>query len=131
MVGEGPEADEDEGYPRSFKNKTVGQRMIIISAGVIMNVLFGCICFVLVYRYRGVERPPAVIASIDAGSASDLAGNLSPAAGPSATFIVDNTPPDTSPLPHKVLAQPNRHRTGGTVPPGHESIAVRQWPTAS
>ena len=27
MVGEGPEADEDEDYPRSFKNKTVGQRM--------------------------------------------------------------------------------------------------------
>src|SRR5207249_9302592 len=70
MVGEGPEADEEEDYPRSFKNKTVGQRMIIISAGVIMNVLFGCICFVLVYRYHGVERPPAVIASIDAGSAS-------------------------------------------------------------
>ena len=43
MVGEGPEADEDEDYPRSFKNKTVGQRMLIISAGVIMNVLLGAV----------------------------------------------------------------------------------------
>ena len=38
MVGEGSDADEAEDYPRSFKNKTVGQRMAIISAGVIMNL---------------------------------------------------------------------------------------------
>src|SRR5262245_43037854 len=39
MVGEGDTAAEEEGEedPRSFKNKSVGQRMIIISAGVIMN----------------------------------------------------------------------------------------------
>src|SRR5205807_1614075 len=66
MVGEGPEADEEEDYPRSFKNKTVGQRMLIISAGVIMNVLFGFLCFVLVYRYHGVSRPPAVMGRIEA-----------------------------------------------------------------
>ena len=34
--------------------------------------------------------------SIAAGTASDLAGNLAPAAGPSATFIVDNTAPTIS-----------------------------------
>ena len=68
MVGEGPEADEDEDYPRSFKNKTVGQRMLIISAGVIMNVLFGAACFVIVYRYHGVERPPAVVWTVESGS---------------------------------------------------------------
>ena len=27
MVGEGAEAEESEDYPRSFKNKSVGQRM--------------------------------------------------------------------------------------------------------
>src|SRR5439155_15807278 len=46
MVGEGPEADEDENYPRSFKNKSVLQRMLIISAGVIMNMLFAAVIFV-------------------------------------------------------------------------------------
>ena len=56
MVGEGMEADEDEDYPRSFKNKTVGQRMLIISAGVVMNVLLGCILFIVVYYYHGVEQ---------------------------------------------------------------------------
>jgi membrane-associated protease RseP (regulator of RpoE activity) len=67
MVGEGPEADENEDYPRSFKNKPVGQRMLIISAGVIMNVLFGCLAFVAVYRLHGIERTTAVIGGIEAG----------------------------------------------------------------
>src|SRR5436190_7191975 len=70
MVGEGPEADEDENYPRSFKNKTVWQRMLIISAGVIMNVIFGAIAFVIVYLSRGVERPTAVVWTTEAGSAA-------------------------------------------------------------
>ena len=67
MVGEGPEADEDESYPRSFKNKSVYQRMLIISAGVIMNVIFGFLCFVLVFNH-GVERPIAKVWRVDAGS---------------------------------------------------------------
>jgi membrane-associated protease RseP (regulator of RpoE activity) len=69
MVGEGLEADEDETYPRSFKNKTVGQRMLIISAGVVMNVVLGCILFIVVYFYHGVLAPPAVVGRVDAGGA--------------------------------------------------------------
>src|SRR5262249_54126362 len=36
MVGEGDDSEESEEDPRSFKNKAVWQRMIIISAGVVM-----------------------------------------------------------------------------------------------
>jgi membrane-associated protease RseP (regulator of RpoE activity) len=68
MVGEGPEADEDENYPRSFKNKTVGQRMLIISAGVIMNVLVAGILFVLVFIYHGDYRPAGIVGAVDPGS---------------------------------------------------------------
>jgi regulator of sigma E protease len=68
MVGEGTEADENEDYPRSFKNKSVGQRMAIISAGVIMNVLLGFLCFLFVYRVHGVERTAATVWRIDPGS---------------------------------------------------------------
>jgi membrane-associated protease RseP (regulator of RpoE activity) len=68
MVGEGLEGDEDEDYPRSFKNKTVGQRMLIISAGVIMNVILGCVLFIVVYYYHGVMERPAVVGRVDAGS---------------------------------------------------------------
>src|SRR5438445_7436488 len=50
MVGEGTEDDESADDPRSFKKKSVGQRMAIISAGVIMNVILAGACFSLVYK---------------------------------------------------------------------------------
>jgi regulator of sigma E protease len=68
MVGEGTEGDEDEQNPRSFKSKSVLQRMFIISAGVLMNVLFALVCFVAIFRINGVERYPAVVWEVDAGS---------------------------------------------------------------
>ena len=74
MVGEGADSDEQEDDPRSFKNKSVSQRMLIISAGVIMNVLLGAICFITVYRFHGVERPPAVVWRVDPGSPAWLKG---------------------------------------------------------
>jgi membrane-associated protease RseP (regulator of RpoE activity) len=69
MIGEGMETDEDENYPRSFKNKTVGQRMLIISAGVVMNVILGCVLFIAVYYYHGIMERPAIVGRIDAGGA--------------------------------------------------------------
>jgi regulator of sigma E protease len=68
-VGEGNE-EEGEDDPRSFKNKTVGQRMLIISAGVIMNIFLAAGCFVGVYMTTGVNRPAGVIGTVDAGSPS-------------------------------------------------------------
>jgi membrane-associated protease RseP (regulator of RpoE activity) len=67
MVGEGSESEEGDDDPRSFKNKSVGQRMAIISAGVVMNVLLACVCFIIAYK-GGVEKPAAVIGNVDAGS---------------------------------------------------------------
>ena len=74
MVGEGADADEDENYPRSYKNKTVLQRMLIISAGVVMNVLLGCVCFIVVYQFHGMPMPPAIVWRVDAGSPAWKAG---------------------------------------------------------
>ena len=68
MVGEGAENDDGDADPRSFKNKTVGQRMAIISAGVIMNVILGFACFVFVFMTRGAEQIPGVIDLVDAGA---------------------------------------------------------------
>ncbi len=73
MVGEGNE-EEGEDDPRSFKNKSVGQRMVIISAGVIMNILLAAVCFVGVYMTTGVDRPAGVIGTVDAGSPAWQAG---------------------------------------------------------
>jgi regulator of sigma E protease len=73
MVGEGNEEEGDDD-PRSFKNKSVGQRMLIISAGVCMNVLLAAACFVGVYMTTGANRSAGVIGSVDSGSPSWQAG---------------------------------------------------------
>lgn len=69
MVGEGDNADSEDAEedPRSFKNKPVGQRMLIISAGVIMNIFLACVCFIIAYMH-GVDENPAIIAGVEAGS---------------------------------------------------------------
>jgi regulator of sigma E protease len=41
--------------PRSYNNKTIGQRMVIVSAGVIMNVILAAFGFVYIYTV-GIER---------------------------------------------------------------------------
>lgn len=69
MLGQvdGDEHDdpENDDNPRSYKNKSVGQRMAIISAGVLMNVILACICFIAVYTH-GVKRTAAVVGRLDA-----------------------------------------------------------------
>ena len=69
MVGEGDNADTEEAEedPRSFKNKPVWQRMVIISAGVTMNLILGCICFMAAYMH-GVEETPAIVGAVGVGS---------------------------------------------------------------
>ncbi len=71
MVGQvdGDEAsDGSEDDPRSYRNKSVGQRMAIISAGVIMNVILAVICFIAVYQGPGKDRAAAVIGAVDTDS---------------------------------------------------------------
>ncbi|MCE9565559.1 MAG: site-2 protease family protein [Planctomycetes bacterium] len=71
MIGEGDNADGEEAEedPRSFRKKTVGQRMLIISAGVVMNIILGMGCFVAAYMH-GVQEKPAIVGSIESGSAA-------------------------------------------------------------
>jgi regulator of sigma E protease len=75
MLGEGEGANEEDAdnEPRSFKNQSVGERMFIISAGVIMNIFLGCVLFVIVYMH-GLEEKPAVIARMEPGGAAWRAG---------------------------------------------------------
>ncbi|MBI1826116.1 MAG: RIP metalloprotease RseP [Planctomycetes bacterium] len=61
--------------PRSFANKPVGARMAIVSAGVIMNILFSCLLFMIVFHV-GVEAVAPRIAYIEADSPAEKAGLL-------------------------------------------------------
>lgn len=75
MIGEGDNADGEEAEedPRSFRKKTVGQRMVIISAGVVMNIILGMACFVAAYMH-GVQEKPAIVGAVESGSAAWRAG---------------------------------------------------------
>lgn len=59
--------------PRSYMNKTVGQRLFIISAGVVMNLLFGFLAFIYVYMV-GKNEPAPFLGTIEPGSPADLQG---------------------------------------------------------
>jgi regulator of sigma E protease len=59
--------------PRSYPAQSVPKRMAIISAGVIMNVLFGFLAFLIVYN-AGFEYVPAVVGEVMPGSPAWEAG---------------------------------------------------------
>ncbi|HEV2972009.1 MAG TPA: site-2 protease family protein [Pirellulales bacterium] len=69
-----PTSDEHIAYdPRSYMAKSVPQRMAIISAGVIMNVIFAVIFAAIAYR-NGVRYIPCVIGGTAPGKPAWTAG---------------------------------------------------------
>jgi regulator of sigma E protease len=68
-----PSSDSRSTDPRAYHNRPVGARMAIISAGVIMNLIFGLLCFTYVYL-RGKEETQPVIGSVIAGMPAYEAG---------------------------------------------------------
>lgn len=72
----GMEPGEDDvapDEPRAYFNRPVGARMAIISAGVVMNAIFGILCATWVHM-RGVRETPAVVGSVIAGQPAYEAG---------------------------------------------------------
>lgn len=66
-------ADEIAENPRSYSSKKVWQRMAIISAGVIMNVITGFMFFAIAYKFGVVENVP-MVGAVAAGSPAWNAG---------------------------------------------------------
>jgi regulator of sigma E protease len=74
MLGEGMDEEENKtDDPRAYSNRPVGARMAIISAGVIMNLLFGLACFTGIFLV-GTYETPATIGYVVAGSPAYKAG---------------------------------------------------------
>jgi regulator of sigma E protease len=74
MLGEGLESEASQTLdPRAFPNKSVGARMAIISAGVIMNLFSGWLCFVYAHS-QGMEEIPAEAGAMVPGSPAYEAG---------------------------------------------------------
>ena len=74
MLGEDP-GDQSIAArdPRAFHNKPVGARMAIITAGVVMNMIFGIICATYIHM-AGKPYTPAVIGLVAAGQPAYEAG---------------------------------------------------------
>nr|MCU0714113.1 site-2 protease family protein [Pirellula sp.] len=60
-------------HPRSFLAKSVGARMVIISAGVIMNIIFGILMAAVAF-YLGVPYNPSVAGRVPPGDPAWMAG---------------------------------------------------------
>ena len=60
--------------PRSYLAKTVPQRMAIISAGVIMNIIFAFIVSTICYGMLGVDQVACVVGNVLSGDAAWRAG---------------------------------------------------------
>jgi regulator of sigma E protease len=69
-------------HPKAYNSKSIGKRMVIVSAGVIMNVILAAIGFMIVFL-MGFNTPPAQVGSIIPGSPAQQTvraddGSLSP-----------------------------------------------------
>jgi len=76
MLGEEPPA---EGQPKvedpaAFHNKSVGARMIIMTAGVATNLVLGVLLFIAAYMLGGLEVIPLPVQGVVAGSPAYKAG---------------------------------------------------------
>lgn len=72
-VSEGDEESSPQLDPRSYPAKPVWQRMIIISAGVAMNVVTGVLFAAIAYGV-GVSYTPAIVGGVTAGGPAWQAG---------------------------------------------------------
>lgn len=69
--GEGDESISSD--PRAYQNKSIGARMSIISAGVIMNYILGISLFTASHMLGLLDQPP-VIGLVATGSPAYIAG---------------------------------------------------------
>ncbi len=73
MVGEDP-ADKAADPAKSFQNKPVGWRSLVVLAGPGSNILLACLLFAGVFVVVGQPVKGAVVGPVDPGSAAERAG---------------------------------------------------------
>ncbi len=71
MSGMEPGEEED---PRGFNKKSVLQRMVVISAGSIMNFLLAVLLFIIIFGFIGVPTNSNVVGDVLEGMPAEKAG---------------------------------------------------------
>src|SRR5688572_8932673 len=74
-----PNAQQDD--PRAYNKKSIGARMFVVSAGVIMNIILAAFGFMVVFL-MGFRVPPAQVGSVIPNSPAALATRLDGTPGP-------------------------------------------------
>ncbi|MBC8105806.1 MAG: site-2 protease family protein [Anaerolineae bacterium] len=59
--------------PRAYNTQTISKRMVIVSAGVIMNIILAAMLFFVLFMI-GFDVPPSVVGSVQPGSPAQTAG---------------------------------------------------------
>src|SRR3954470_23705833 len=67
-----PNAQQDD--PRAYNRKSIGARMFVVSAGVVMNIILAALLFMVVFMI-GFRVQPAVVGSVAPGSPAALTKN--------------------------------------------------------
>lgn len=127
MIGQDdlhPDAQSSD--PRAYNNKPIRQRMLIVSAGVVMNILLAAIGFMIVFL-MGFKSPPAEVGSVlidsPAANATTADGKRVPlASGDRILSYNAKTPHDFAELALNVVLSPEgqsipivvRHVDGAT-----------------
>src|SRR5690242_1492504 len=110
MPGENGDINDEEGRydPQSFAAKSAGKRIIVLVAGVTMNVILAMILFTIAYTL-GEPTYPAVIGNVVQGSPAAVAG-LRP--GDTIVFVNGQAVPqftDLQNVVNKAIAADNHH----------------------
>src|SRR3954447_10692339 len=66
-------ANAQQDDPRAYNRKSIGARMVVVSAGVIMNIILAAIGFMIVFM-MGFRAPPAIVGNVLPGSPAAKAG---------------------------------------------------------
>jgi regulator of sigma E protease len=66
-------ANAEQNDPRAYNMQPIGKRMVIVSAGVIMNIILAVIGFTILFGY-GFKAPAPVVGSVLPGSPAQKAG---------------------------------------------------------
>lgn len=73
MAGMDP-SEEVEEEERSYQNKTVGQRAVVIAAGPLMNFLLAALLLMIIFMVHGFPTPTTTIGKLVSGQPADNAG---------------------------------------------------------
>ena len=61
---------------RSLCNKTIGQRLLVFSAGVTMNLIAALVMFIILFRFTGVSFQRSEVGYVRPGGPAEVAGIL-------------------------------------------------------